>query len=162
MSMFNDISYGSKDNEKECLANAKLVSLHARRLGAGQWSSIGPGSEKKWYCISEDSPQGVWDKMAEKMMLTFAESGHPVFRATCWNSQKVIVQFSAVRAHCPEDDSKAKDMENCVYTMQPIWKRLKLFFPIIVSANQLSLYGAVAESVKSTKPFTIDQGDLIW
>ena len=36
MSMFNDISCGSKDNEKECLANAKLVSLYARRIGKGQ------------------------------------------------------------------------------------------------------------------------------
>ena len=34
------------------------------------------------YSISEDSPQREWDKMAEKMMLAFAESGHPVFRAT--------------------------------------------------------------------------------
>ena len=34
------------------------------------------------YSISADSPQGEWDKMAEKMMLTFAESGHPFFRAT--------------------------------------------------------------------------------
>ena len=42
----------------------------------------GLGSEKKWYSISEDSPQGEWDKMAEKRMLIFAESGHPVFRAT--------------------------------------------------------------------------------
>ena len=48
MSMFNDISCGSKDNEKECLANAKLVSQYARRFGKGQWSFIGPGSEKKW------------------------------------------------------------------------------------------------------------------
>ena len=82
MSMFNDISWRSKDNEKECLANAKLVSLYAKRFGKGQWSFIGPGSEKKWYCISEDSPQGVWDNMAERMLLEFAESGHPIFRAT--------------------------------------------------------------------------------
>ena len=34
MSMFNDISCGTKDNEKECLANA-------------HWSFIGPGSEKE-------------------------------------------------------------------------------------------------------------------
>ena len=68
MSMFNDIACGSKDNEKECLANAKLVSLYTRRFGAGQWSFIGPGSEKKWYCISEDSPQGVWDNMAERLL----------------------------------------------------------------------------------------------
>ena len=43
---------------------------------------LGPGSEKNWYSISEDSPQGEWEKMAEKMMLEFAESRHPVFRAT--------------------------------------------------------------------------------
>ena len=82
MSMFNDISWGSKDNEKECESNAQLVSLHAKRFGIGQWSFLGPGSEKKWYSISEDSPQGEWDKMAEKMMLEFAESGHPIFRAS--------------------------------------------------------------------------------
>ena len=82
MSMFNDISCGSQDNEEECLANAKLVSLYARRFGKGQWSFIGPGSEKKWYCISEDSPQGVWDNIAERMLVEFAESGCPIFRAT--------------------------------------------------------------------------------
>ena len=47
MSMFNDISCGSKDNEKECLANANLVSLYAKRFRAGQWSFLGPGSEKE-------------------------------------------------------------------------------------------------------------------
>ena len=38
MSMFNDISCGTKDNEEECLANARLVSLYARRFGKGHWS----------------------------------------------------------------------------------------------------------------------------
>ena len=38
MSMFNDISCGSRDTEKECLSNAKLVSLYAKRFGKGQWS----------------------------------------------------------------------------------------------------------------------------
>ena len=80
--MFNDISCGSKDNEKECLANAKLVSLYEKRFGKEQWSFIGPGSEKKWCCISEDSPQGVWDNFAERMLVEFAESGCPIFRAT--------------------------------------------------------------------------------
>ena len=82
MSMFNDISCGTKDNERECLANAKLVSLYARRFGKGQWSFIGPGSEKKRYCFSEDSPQGVWDNIAERMLVEFAESACPIFRAT--------------------------------------------------------------------------------
>ena len=81
-SMFNDISWGSRDNEVECESNAQLVSLFAKRFGAGQWSFLGPGSEKKWYPISEDSPQGEWDNMAERMMLEFAESGHPISSAT--------------------------------------------------------------------------------
>ena len=59
MSMFNDISCGTRDNEQECLAHARVVSLYARRFGIGQWSFIGPGSEKKWYSIKEDIPQGI-------------------------------------------------------------------------------------------------------
>ena len=53
-----------------------------RDLEKGQRSFFGPGSEKKWYCISEDSPQKEWDNMAERMLLEFAVSGCPIFRAT--------------------------------------------------------------------------------
>ena len=111
MSMFNDISWGSRDNKKECESNAQLVSLFWKRFGAGQWSFLGPGSEKKWYSISGDSPQGEWDKMAEKMMVTLAESEHPVFRVTS-----------------KEERSKAKAVENCRSTIVPTRKRLQLFF----------------------------------
>ena len=45
-------------------------------------SFVGPGSEKKWYSMKEDSPQGIWDNLAEKMLIEFAESGCPIFRAT--------------------------------------------------------------------------------
>ena len=51
LSMFNNISCGTRDNEQECLANARLVSLYARKFGKGQWSFIGLGSEKKWYSL---------------------------------------------------------------------------------------------------------------
>ena len=43
-----------------------------------------------WYAINEDSPQGEWDKIAEQMMLTFAESKHPVFRSTSPVSRGVL------------------------------------------------------------------------
>ena len=36
MSMFNDISWGSEDNKKECESSAQLVSFYAKRFGAGQ------------------------------------------------------------------------------------------------------------------------------
>ena len=82
MSMFNDISWGSRDNEKECESNAQLVSLYTKRFGAGQWSFLVLVQREKWYSISADSPQGEWDRMSEKMMLEFDDNGHPVFRAS--------------------------------------------------------------------------------
>ena len=69
--MLNDISFDKKENEEECLANAKVVSICAKNFCIGQWSFIGPGSEKKWYSIKEDSAQGIWDKIAERMLLEF-------------------------------------------------------------------------------------------
>ena len=56
MSMFNDISCDRKGNKDECLANAGVVKVLARRFGVEQWSFIGPGSEKKWYSGEENSP----------------------------------------------------------------------------------------------------------
>ena len=44
--------------------------------------NIGQGSEKKWYCAEDNSPQGAWDHISDEMLLEFAESGHPIFRAT--------------------------------------------------------------------------------
>ena len=40
MSMFNDIMWGSTDNERECTANATIVSLFAKRFPAGRWSFL--------------------------------------------------------------------------------------------------------------------------
>ena len=59
--------------------------------------------------------------------------------------RKWMSNFFVPRVHCPEVSSKAKAVEHCRFTMQPIWKRLRLFFAKIISVNRLSLYGAVAE-----------------
>ena len=130
MSMFNDISCGSRDNEKECGSNANLVFLYARRFGTGQWSFIGPGSEKKWCSISEDCPQGEWDNMAERMMLEFAESGHPIFRATSPLSRGRL---------------KSKGLGKLSIHYCADLETMETNFRIIVAVNQLSLYGAVPE-----------------
>ena len=47
MSMFNDISCDRKGNKEECLANARVVKVLAKKFGIGQWLFIGPGSEKE-------------------------------------------------------------------------------------------------------------------
>ena len=54
MSMFNDISWGSQDNEQDCELSGNLVSIYARRFSPGRWSFLGLGSEKKWYSTSID------------------------------------------------------------------------------------------------------------
>ena len=74
-----DIIWGSEDNERECIANATLVTLFAKRFPAGRWSFFGPGSEKMWYSTYIDRPQKEWDRVAELMMIKFRETGTPSF-----------------------------------------------------------------------------------
>ena len=94
-------------------------------LEKDKWSFIGPRSEKKWYCISEDSPQGVWDNMAERMLLEFAESGCPIFRATTPLSRGQLRS----KGHGKLSIQYAADLET-----------IETIFRIIVS-----FYGAIAE-----------------
>ena len=128
MSMFNDISCDRKDNKDECLKNAETVKVLARRFGIGQWSFIGPGSEKKWYS-SENSPQGAWDNIAEQMLLEFAESGHPTFRATTPLSRGIL---------------KSKGRGKLSIHFAADQDTIDTIYRIILSVNQLSVYGAVA------------------
>ena len=97
MTVFNEISCDRNDNKDECSKNADYVKTFAGRFAIGQWTFIGPGSEKKWYS-SENSPQGAWDNIAEQMLLEFAES---------------VILFSVQRLRCPGALSRAKDVENC-------------------------------------------------
>ena len=117
-----------KATKNECLANAGVVKVLARKFGVGQWSFIGPGSEKKWYS-AEKSPQGAWDNIAEEMLLEFAESGCPIFRATTPLSRGNLKSkgHGKLSIHFAADE----------FTIDTI-------FRIILSFNQLSIYGAVA------------------
>ena len=45
MSMFNDISWGSKDDEQECELSAKFISFCARRFPTGILPMIGNHKE---------------------------------------------------------------------------------------------------------------------
>ena len=127
--MFNDISCEKKDNEEECLAHARVVSLYARKFGAGEWSFIDPGSKKKWFSVEENSPQGIWDNIAEKMLLEFAESGCPIFRATTPLSWGKLKSKGHGKLSIHFGDTQA--------TFETV-------FRIFVSENQLSLYRTVA------------------
>ena len=147
MSMFNDISWGSKDNKK-CESNAQHVSLFEKRFGAGQWSFLEPGSEKKWCSISEDSPQGEWDRIAEQMMFTFAESKHPVFRSTSPLSRGVLKSKGGGKLsihYCADPGT----IETC-FSYKYFWKISSVF----TEQSQ--------KCVKNVNPAMIEQEDLLW
>ena len=111
------------------MANARVVTVLSRKFGVGLWSFIGQGSEKKWFSGEEKSPQGAWDHIADEMLLEFAESGHPTFRATTPLSRCILKSkgHGKLSIHFAADE----------LTIETI-------FRIIISVNQLSVYGAVA------------------
>ena len=111
MSMFNDIIWWNKNNDKECISNSTLVSLFAKRFPVGHWSFLELWSELKWYSTFKERSGGEWHKVAELMMIKFGESRHPV-----------------LRVRCLEERLKTKEMENYLYTSVTMRIRLKLFF----------------------------------
>ena len=120
------------DHHSNALALAQVASLKRHVTPSAHHGFLtsfnGPGSEKKWYS-SENSPQGAWDDIAEQMLLEFAESGHPTFRATTPLSTGILKSKGRgkLSIHFAAD----------VDTIDTIYR-------IILSVNQLSVYGAVA------------------
>ena len=64
----------------------------------------------------------LWKRIVHK------ESGTKLQKGCCWNLPKAHVQFSVLRLHCPGVNSRAKDTENCQFTIVPTRQRLILFF----------------------------------
>ena len=79
--------------------------------------------------MEENSPQGVWDNISEEMSLEFAESGHPTFCATTPLSRGVL-------------KSKGHGKLSIHFTAD--YPTNEQVFRIIIYANQLRIYGAVA------------------
>ena len=101
-----------------------------KRFSAGQWPFFGPGSEKMWYSTHDSKPQGEWDRVAELMMITFSESTHTVFRAASPLSRGTL---------------KSKGGGKLSIHFCADGETIETVFRTIISVNQLSLYGAVAE-----------------
>ena len=137
MSMFNDISCDRKATKMNAW------QMLARKFGIGRWSFVGPRSEKKWYS-SENSPQGAWDTIAEQMLLEFAESGHPTFRATIPLSRGILT--SKGRGKLSIHFAADGDTIDTIYRI--------LFFLSIssVSTEQWQLYAKKLRAIK------MDQG----
>ena len=84
----------------------------------------------KWHSTYNLRPQGERGRVAELMMIRFGESGHPVFRATSPLSRGTLESKGGGKLSihfCADGDT------------------IETVFRAIISVNQLSLYGAVAD-----------------
>ena len=95
----------------------------------GQWSLIGPGSEKKCYS-AENSPQWAWDHIADEMLLEFAESRHLTFRAATPLSRGI---------HKERRTWKTVDTLRCRWTNK--WNNFSLNYHFCQSAQCLRSSG---------------------
>ena len=62
----------------------------------------------------------------------------------CWNSQKADILLSVQRLHCPGVFSRAKGHGKLSIHFTADYPTIETVFRIIISPNQLSIYGAVA------------------
>ena len=112
------------------IANSMNVAEYARKFAHGHLSFLGPGSEKKKVRNSH-KPSGEWDRVAENMMINFSESGHPVFLGSS------ALERGAFK--------KLKEKRKCQYIFCGDDETADVFCRTIISVNQLSIYGAVAD-----------------
>ena len=131
--MYNDIIWRELGNTEKCEMNSVTVANYARRFLLERWSFLGPGPEKTFYGTYSPKPDGDWDRTAERRMLNFAESGHPILRAT-----------SALKRG--ELRSNAKGKRSIHFNGSE--ENIELILHTIISVNQLSIYGAVADLCK--------------
>ena len=83
MSVYNDIDLDKTRKQRKLYCECSLrIAEYARSFTQGHWSFLGPGAEKDWYGTHAHKLDREWEMTAEGMMLNFAESGHPEFRAT--------------------------------------------------------------------------------
>ena len=116
----------------------------ARLFPRGHWSILVPGS-KKMYGTYDDIPSGYWTQIAEKMPLNFEKSGHPLFRCT-----------SALE----KDKLRSKEGGKTTFHFTACEENVQLLLKMVMSVNQLSLYGATAVMIQGLPADQVAPGRL--
>ena len=127
MSMFNDIDWTRRGNSEQCISNSEHVKNYAKKFTQEHWTFFRLGSEKKWYGKPNYLPEGKWQDTGNMMVEQFEESGHPVFRGVSPLARILRKKNNKETIHFNADALNTE-----------------LLYRTIHSANQLSVYGAVA------------------
>ena len=116
---------------QECESNARFVSLSMQRdLEQDNGHSTGLDQRESGLLSVKTVHKVNGTKWQKKMMVTFAESGHTVFRATSPLSRGVF----------KSEGGGKLSIHYCAD-----FATFEIVFRTIISVNQLSLYGAVEE-----------------
>ena len=75
--------------------------------------------------------------------IVYRELGIILRTKCCWNLQKADILFSVQRLHCPGVSSRKGHGKLSIHFIAD-YSTIEIIFRLIVSANQLSLYGTVA------------------
>ena len=113
--------------------------MQKERFPRGHWSSLGSGSEKKWYGTYDYKPDGSWNRTAQKILQNFAGSGYPIFRCT-----------SALE----REQFRSKGGGKTSIHLNGSTENIELLLHMVISVNQLSLYGAVADMIEELPVFS--------
>ena len=112
------------------LKNAKTIKEYAEIFLRCHWSFLAPGSEKKWYGTCDDKPDGFLDRT-----LLRGDSGHPIFRCT-----------SALE----RGDLRSKGGGKTSVHFNGSTKNIELLFQVVISVNEVSIDGAVADMIEES------------
>ena len=105
--------------------------------------------DKKWFSTNKERPGGEWDRVAELW----------------WsNSKKADTQFSEPRVRCPQERSRAKEVENYQYTSALMrWYDWNCFFAQwFLSISSVLCTEQSQTCLKNTVAVEQEQGDLLW
>ena len=133
MSMFHDISWGSKENERECESSAKFMRKDFHQEN-GHSSDLDQKRSGILLMKSNRKENGI--EVAELMVIKFSESGHPVFRATSPLSRGTLHSKGGgkLSIHLCADQGT-----------------IETVFRTNISVNQLSIFGAVSDLCEEYK-----------
>ena len=134
-----------KDDKDECLS--KCQSRHHTCKEIRYWTMV-----------------IYWSRFRKEVVFygreVHKELGIILRKRCCWNSQKADILFSVQRLHCPGAFSRAKGVENCLYTSLQIKTQLIQFIALFFLVNQLSIHGAVAAVCEEFESHQDRSGEL--